>query len=72
MIGPAGPTLDPTVLAIFTLVYAGMILGRCPGLAIDRTGIALLGAIARLATGRMGLDRAATRSTCRPWRSSSG
>ena len=33
--------------AIFTffLVYLGMILGSWPGLALDRTGIALLGAI---------------------------
>lgn len=33
------------VLAVFTAVYAGMALGRWPGLSIDRTGIALLGAI---------------------------
>lgn len=33
-------------LLIFFLVYLGMILGNWPGLAIDRTGIALLGAIA--------------------------
>ncbi|CDZ80222.1 Inner membrane protein YbiR [Candidatus Rubidus massiliensis] len=33
-------------LAIFILVYLGMVLGSWPGLAIDRTGIALLGAIA--------------------------
>lgn len=33
-------------LIIFFLVYLGMILGSWPGLAIDRTGIALLGAIA--------------------------
>ena len=51
--------LDPVVLAIFALVYAGMILGELPGLAIDRTGIALLGAIALLATGRIGLEGAA-------------
>lgn len=31
---------------IFCLVYAGLILGNIPGLALDRTGIALLGAIA--------------------------
>ena len=33
-------------LFLFLLVYFGMILGNWPGLAIDRTGIALLGAIA--------------------------
>lgn len=38
--------MDVTVLAIFVLVYLGMAFGRYPGLAIDRTGITLLGAIA--------------------------
>jgi Na+/H+ antiporter NhaD/arsenite permease-like protein len=33
-------------LIIFLLVYLGMILGTWPGLVLDRTGIALLGAIA--------------------------
>jgi Na+/H+ antiporter NhaD/arsenite permease-like protein len=32
-------------IAIFVAVYIGMALGRFPGLAIDRTGIALLGAL---------------------------
>jgi Na+/H+ antiporter NhaD/arsenite permease-like protein len=50
--------LDPLVLAIFILVYAGMILGEIPGLALDRSGIALLGAIAILASGRLTLDEA--------------
>ncbi len=40
--------MDLTVLFIFILVYVGMILGEIPGLALDRTGIALLGAIALL------------------------
>jgi Na+/H+ antiporter NhaD/arsenite permease-like protein len=43
--------LNATILTIFGLVYLGMILGRLPGLALDRTGIALLGAIALLAIG---------------------
>lgn len=34
-----------TALLVFAAVYLGMALGRVPGLAIDRTGIALLGAI---------------------------
>ncbi|MDA8091308.1 MAG: anion transporter [Nitrospiraceae bacterium] len=38
---------------IFTVTYAGIALGGVPGLAIDRTGIALLGAIAMVATGAM-------------------
>jgi len=40
-----------TTLAIFALVYAGMILGGLPFLQLDRTGVALLGAIALVATG---------------------
>jgi Na+/H+ antiporter NhaD/arsenite permease-like protein len=45
--------MDGVVLLVFALVYAGMILGGIPGLALDRTGVALLGAIALLAAGRM-------------------
>jgi len=45
--------VDLPVLAIFVLVYAGMILGEIPGLALDRSGIALLGAIAIIASGRL-------------------
>jgi Na+/H+ antiporter NhaD/arsenite permease-like protein len=50
--------VDPVVVAIFVLVYLGMILGEFPGLALDRTGIALLGAIAIVASGRMTLPDA--------------
>jgi Na+/H+ antiporter NhaD/arsenite permease-like protein len=39
------------VLATFAAVYIGMALGRWPGLKIDRTGIALLGAILLYASG---------------------
>jgi Na+/H+ antiporter NhaD/arsenite permease-like protein len=35
-----------TVVAIFAIVYLGMILGGLPFVQLDRTGIALLGAIA--------------------------
>jgi Na+/H+ antiporter NhaD/arsenite permease-like protein len=45
--------MDWTVLGIFLFVYVGMVIGNVPGLAIDRTGIALLGAIALLATRQM-------------------
>ncbi len=45
--------MDATVLIIFAIVYVGMFLGEIPGLALDRTGIALLGAIAFLATGHI-------------------
>jgi len=50
--------LDYFVLAVFLLVYLGMFLGELPGLALDRTGIALLGAIALVASGRLSLDAA--------------
>ena len=33
------------VLGVFVAVYVGMAIGRWPGLRVDRTGIALLGAI---------------------------
>ena len=39
------------VLVVFTLVYLGMILGDLPFLQVDRTGIALLGAIALVGLG---------------------
>jgi Na+/H+ antiporter NhaD/arsenite permease-like protein len=45
--------MDTTILLTFVFVYAGMILGRIPGLAVNRTSIALLGAIWLLATSRV-------------------
>lgn len=42
--------LTPAVV-IFTLTYIGVALGEIPGLAIDRTGIALLGGVAMIAFG---------------------
>ena len=39
------------VAGIFVIVYLGMISGRLPGLALDRTGVALLGAIAMIVAG---------------------
>jgi Na+/H+ antiporter NhaD/arsenite permease-like protein len=45
--------VDPIVLGVFAFVYFGMFLGRIPGLALDRTGVALLGAIVLLATKRL-------------------
>jgi len=38
---------------LFSLTYLGIACGRLPGLAIDRTGIALLGAIAMVVGGVM-------------------
>lgn len=47
-----------TLLVIFTLVYLGMVLGGLPFLALDRTGVALLGAIACVGLGLLSLDAA--------------
>jgi Na+/H+ antiporter NhaD/arsenite permease-like protein len=41
------------LLVILVLTYAGIGLGRVPGLKLDRTGIALLGAIAVIVIGRI-------------------
>ena len=41
------------VLVVFTATYAGMALGRFPGLRIDRTGIALVAVILLLACGAL-------------------
>ena len=38
---------------MFAVVYVGMLLGEIPGLALDRTGVALLGALALVATERV-------------------
>ncbi|MCX7896177.1 MAG: SLC13 family permease, partial [Thermoanaerobaculum sp.] len=45
--------MDWLVLGIFLAVYLGMFLGGLPGLALDRTGVAVLGAIALVAFGRV-------------------
>ncbi len=44
------------VFFVFSIVYLGMIFGRLPRLALDRTGIVLLGAIVLLATGKASLE----------------
>ena len=51
---------DAVVLAVFIFVYLGMILGRIPGLALDRTGVALLGAIALVTLGRVTVPELST------------
>jgi Na+/H+ antiporter NhaD/arsenite permease-like protein len=48
------------VLGVFSVVYFGMALGRLPGLTLDRTGVAILGAIALFAAGAVGPDDALT------------
>jgi hypothetical protein len=44
------------ILVVFAAVYLGMALGRWPGLMIDRTGIALVGAIVLVLVGAVGPD----------------
>ena len=41
-------------LIVFVVVYLGMMMGSLPGLRVDRAAIALLGAIALLASGEVG------------------
>lgn len=45
--------MDASLYLVFGFVYLGMVLGRIPGLALDRSGVALLGAIVFLAQGRL-------------------
>ena len=45
--------MDPIVVGVFILVYVGMILGELPTLRLDRSDIALIGAIVLVASGRM-------------------
>lgn len=52
-----GPVLDLT-LAIFLFTYAGIAIGRIPGFKVDRTGVALIGAIAMLVAGTIAPDAA--------------
>ena len=47
-----------TILIIFLIVYLGMILGGLPFLQLDRTGVALLGAIALIGIDALSLDEA--------------
>lgn len=46
------------VLIVFVLVYLGMFLGEIPGLALDRTGVAVLGAIALVVGQDLSLQEA--------------
>lgn len=48
---PADFHHKPAILVILLLTYAGIALGHVPGLKLDRTGIALLGAIAMMIFG---------------------
>jgi Na+/H+ antiporter NhaD/arsenite permease-like protein len=47
------------IVVVLLLVYLGMILGGFPFLQLDRTGVALLGAIALLSVDALSLQQAA-------------
>lgn len=47
-----------SILIIFLVVYLGMILGGLPFLRLDRTGVALLGAIALISFDALSLEEA--------------
>jgi Na+/H+ antiporter NhaD/arsenite permease-like protein len=53
MVAPAPVDLHhkPIILVILVLTYAGIALGHVPGLKLNRTGIALLGAISMMIFG---------------------
>jgi len=50
---------DWGVVVVFATVYLGMFLGGLPRLKLDRSGVALLGAIAVIALTGMTLEEAA-------------
>jgi Na+/H+ antiporter NhaD/arsenite permease-like protein len=45
--------MEAVTYFVFGLVYLGMFLGRLPHLALDRTGVALLGAIVLIVSGTL-------------------
>lgn len=50
--------VETIIFGVFFVVYLGMILGALPFLQLDRTGIALLGAIALVSAGALTLEEA--------------
>lgn len=51
--------MTTTIVIVFVIVYLGMTLGGLPFLQLDRTGVALLGAIALISVDAMSLEEAA-------------
>jgi Na+/H+ antiporter NhaD/arsenite permease-like protein len=56
-VAASAPPITLATVAIFALTYVGMALGRFPGLRIDRTGIAVLAAIAVYGIGAIAPER---------------
>lgn len=57
-LGAASGNLSWLPLVLFALTYLGLAVGRIPGLKLDRTGFAILGAVAFLASGLISLEDA--------------
>ncbi len=53
-------SLDHLTVFIFVATYLGIAFGRIPGLQIDRTGIAIFGAIALMVAGAVTVQQATT------------
>lgn len=53
-------SLDHLTIFIFVVTYLGIAFGRIPGLQIDRTGIAIFGAIALMVAGALTVQQATT------------
>ncbi|MEA3155949.1 MAG: hypothetical protein QOK44_3538 [Betaproteobacteria bacterium] len=51
--------MTTVIVIVFLVVYVGMVLGGLPLLQLDRTGIALLGAIALISVDALSLEEAA-------------
>ena len=49
---------DTIILAIFAITYLGIAMGHVPGLKLNRVGIVLLGAIAMMLFGGIGISEA--------------
>ena len=52
-------TMTTIIFGVFCIVYLGMILGGLPFLQLDRTGLALLGAIALIGVEAVSPEEAA-------------
>jgi Na+/H+ antiporter NhaD/arsenite permease-like protein len=50
--------MNGLITGVFVAVYLGMLLGRLPGMQLDRTGVALLGAIVLVAAEAVSLEAA--------------
>lgn len=50
--------METAIVILFVIAYIGIALGHFPGLALDRTGIALLGAMAMVSIGAVTTDEA--------------